>query len=57
MSEQPSAIRRIVTTHDAKGTAVVLSDGIATNVRTRKESGDRLDAALDDQLDARDILQ
>ncbi len=39
MSEQPSAIRRIVTTHDAKGTAVVLSDGIATNVRTRKESG------------------
>ncbi len=34
-----SAIRRIVTTHDANGKAVILSDENAPNVRTRKESG------------------
>jgi mannose-6-phosphate isomerase-like protein (cupin superfamily) len=39
MSQPASPIRRIVTTHDADGTAVILSDGNAPNVRTRKESG------------------
>jgi quercetin dioxygenase-like cupin family protein len=34
-----SAIRRIVTTHDADGKAIILSDENAPNVRTRKESG------------------
>ena len=34
-----SSIRRIVTTHDPDGRAVVLSDGPAPNVRVRKESG------------------
>jgi quercetin dioxygenase-like cupin family protein len=35
MSEAPSGIRRIVTTHDARGNAVVLSDGLAPNVGVR----------------------
>src|ERR1019366_3050074 len=39
MSQPASPIRRIVTTHDADGKAVILSDGNAPNVRTRKESG------------------
>jgi mannose-6-phosphate isomerase-like protein (cupin superfamily) len=39
MSQNNSAIRRVVTTHDADGKAIVLSDGDAPNVRTRKESG------------------
>ena len=34
-----SAIRRIVTTHDANGKAIILSDENAPNVRVRKESG------------------
>jgi mannose-6-phosphate isomerase-like protein (cupin superfamily) len=34
-----SAIRRIVTTHDADGKAIVLSDENAPNVRVRKENG------------------
>jgi mannose-6-phosphate isomerase-like protein (cupin superfamily) len=34
-----SAIRRVVTTHDASGAAVVLSDGIAGNVRVRANGG------------------
>ena len=32
-------IRRVVTTHDAAGKAVVLTDGIATNVRVRANGG------------------
>ena len=39
MSKNGSAIRRIVTTHDASGTAIILSDENAPNVRVRKESG------------------
>ncbi len=39
MSNPGSAIRRIVTTHDAGGKAVILCDENAPNVRTRKESG------------------
>ena len=35
----PSAIRRVVTTHTADGTAVVLSDDVATNVRVRANGG------------------
>jgi mannose-6-phosphate isomerase-like protein (cupin superfamily) len=39
MSQPGAPIRRIVTTHDAAGTAVILSDGNAPNVRLRKETG------------------
>jgi quercetin dioxygenase-like cupin family protein len=39
MPNHNSAIRRIVTTHDADGKAVVLFDQDAPNVRTRKETG------------------
>jgi quercetin dioxygenase-like cupin family protein len=39
MSVNPSPTRRVVTTHDADGKAVILFDEHATNVRTRKESG------------------
>jgi len=39
MPNNRSAIRRIVTTHDADGKAIVLSDENAPNVRIRKESG------------------
>jgi quercetin dioxygenase-like cupin family protein len=39
MPSNSSAIRRIVTTHDASGKAVILSDENASNVRVRKESG------------------
>ena len=39
MSQPGSPIRRIVTTHDATGKAVVLVDGDAPNVRLRKETG------------------
>jgi mannose-6-phosphate isomerase-like protein (cupin superfamily) len=39
MSDNRSAIRRIVTTHDKDGTAIVLSDGAAPNVRVRGGSG------------------
>ncbi len=39
MSNNGSSIRRIVTTHDADGKAIILSDEPAPNVRTRKESG------------------
>ena len=35
----PTSFRRVVTGHDAGGKAVVLHDGIATNVRTRPASG------------------
>jgi mannose-6-phosphate isomerase-like protein (cupin superfamily) len=35
----PPGIRRVVTTHAADGSAVVLADGIATNVRTRANGG------------------
>jgi quercetin dioxygenase-like cupin family protein len=39
MPSNSSAIRRIVTTHDANGKAIILSDENAPNVRIRKESG------------------
>jgi len=39
MSQPGSPIRRVVTTHDADSRAIVLSDGYAPNVYTRKESG------------------
>jgi mannose-6-phosphate isomerase-like protein (cupin superfamily) len=39
MSQPGSPIRRIVTTHDATGKAVVLADGDAPNVRLRQETG------------------
>jgi len=39
MSDKNSAIRRVVTTHDASGKAILLSDENAPNVRIRKESG------------------
>jgi mannose-6-phosphate isomerase-like protein (cupin superfamily) len=39
MSQNTSAIRRIVTTHDAGGKAVILSDGPAPNVRVRPGTG------------------
>ncbi len=39
MAIDTSAVRRIVTAHDADGKAVILSDGAAPNVRVRKESG------------------
>ena len=35
----PTSFRRVVTGHDASGKAVVLSDSIATNVKTRPASG------------------
>lgn len=35
----PSPIRRVVTGKDATGKAVVLQDGVASNVRSRKETG------------------
>jgi len=35
----PTSFRRVVTGHDASGKAVVLSDSIASNVRTRPASG------------------
>ena len=39
MSAHTSAIRRIVTSHDASGKAIVLSDGAAPNVRVRPGTG------------------
>jgi mannose-6-phosphate isomerase-like protein (cupin superfamily) len=39
MSQQSSAIRRIVTTHDATGKAIVHADGAAPNVRVRPGTG------------------
>lgn len=39
MSQNISAIRRIVTTHDASGKAVILTDGDAPNVRVRPGTG------------------
>lgn len=35
----PTPVRRIVTGHDAAGTAIVISDGPAPNVRVREASG------------------
>lgn len=39
MSQTNSAIRRIVTTHDETGKAVILTDGPAPNVRVRPGTG------------------
>jgi mannose-6-phosphate isomerase-like protein (cupin superfamily) len=39
MSPHSSAIRRIVTTHDPSGKAIVLTDGAAANVRVRPGTG------------------
>jgi mannose-6-phosphate isomerase-like protein (cupin superfamily) len=39
MSQSSSAIRRIVTTHDKDGKAIVLTDGPAPNVRVRPGTG------------------
>jgi mannose-6-phosphate isomerase-like protein (cupin superfamily) len=39
MSQHSSAIRRIVTSHDAGGKAIVLTDGAAPNARVRPGTG------------------
>ena len=39
MAGELGKIRRVVTAHDARGAAIVQSDGIATNVRVRASGG------------------